>query len=51
MAIERSRQRNLGHLEAGRLELRQAAPGELDVRAGSIDLAFSLNVNLFWTGR
>ena len=50
VAIERSTMRNLGHLEAGRLELRLGHLADLDVPDGSFDVAFCVDVNLFWTG-
>jgi SAM-dependent methyltransferase len=50
VAIERSTRRNRAHLDAGRLELRRCTLSDLDVPEGSFDLAFSLDVNLFWTG-
>ena len=50
VAMERSRKRNQAYIDAGRLELRRCALAELEVPDGSFDLAFSLNVNLFWTG-
>ena len=50
VAIERSAKRNRAHLDAGRLELRQCALADLEVPDDSFDLAFSINVNLFWTG-
>jgi SAM-dependent methyltransferase len=49
VAIERSAARNQAYVDAGRLELRQCALRDLEVPDGSFDLAFSLNVNLFWT--
>jgi SAM-dependent methyltransferase len=48
-AVARIRQRCAEHLAAGRLEVRQAALAELDVPDGSVDVAFGVNVNLFWT--
>ncbi len=50
VAMERSRKRNQAYIDAGRLELRRCALADLEVPAGSFDLAFSVNVNLFWTG-
>jgi SAM-dependent methyltransferase len=49
VAVARSTERNGAHLEAGRLELRRGALSDLDVAAGSFDVAFCLDVNLFWT--
>ena len=48
-AIARTRLRCADHLASGRLAVRQAALAELDLAAGSIDVAFGVNVNLFWT--
>lgn len=48
-AVARIRQRCAEHLATGRLEVRQAALAELDVPDSSIDIAFGVNVNLFWT--
>jgi SAM-dependent methyltransferase len=50
VAIERSTSRNRAAIEAGRLELRRGTLAELEVPDGSLDVAFSVNVNLFWTG-
>jgi len=49
-AIERARRRNQTHLDSGRLRLQQGELRDLSIPAGSVDVAFSLNVNLFWTG-
>ena len=49
-AIERSRRRNQAHLDSGRLRLHHGELRDLDLPVGSLDLAFSVNVNLFWTG-
>jgi SAM-dependent methyltransferase len=48
-AVARTRQRCAEHLASGRLAVRQAALAELDVAGDSIDIAFGVNVNLFWT--
>jgi SAM-dependent methyltransferase len=50
VAIERSATRNRAAIEAGRLELRRCTLADLEVPDGSFDVAFSVNVNLFWTG-
>ena len=50
VAVERAAKRNQAHVDAGRLELRRCSLAELDVPDGSFDVAFSINVNLFWTG-
>jgi SAM-dependent methyltransferase len=48
-AIERARARNAGHLDAGRLVLEQVTLA--DLRTDRVfDVAFGVNVNLFWTG-
>jgi len=49
-AIERTRRRNQAHLDSGRLRLQHSELRNLDVPAGSVDVAFSVNVNTFWTG-
>jgi SAM-dependent methyltransferase len=49
-AIERMRRRHQAHLDSGRLRLQHAELRELDLPDGSVDVAFSVNVNLFWTG-
>lgn len=48
-AVRRAAERNAGHVAAGRLEVRVAAVDELDLPPASLDAAFSVNVNLFWT--
>lgn len=50
VAVARSAERNRTHLETGRLELRQGALADLEVADGSFDLAFCVDVNVFWTG-
>lgn len=50
VATARSTKRNQAHLDAGRLELRLGRLVDLDVPDGSFDVAFSVDVNLFWTG-
>ena len=50
VAIARSTERNRAHIGTGRLELRQVALSGLEVPEGSFDVAFSVNVNVFWTG-
>ncbi|MBM7788425.1 class I SAM-dependent methyltransferase [Tenggerimyces flavus] len=49
VAVQRTEARNAEHLAAGRLVVRQASLEELDLPAASLDKAFCLNVNLFWT--
>jgi SAM-dependent methyltransferase len=41
--------RNAEHVESGRLVLRGCALADLDEPADSIDVAFAVNVNVFWT--
>jgi SAM-dependent methyltransferase len=50
VAARRTAERNAEHVAAGRLEVRAAALAELDLPAGSLDAAYSIDVNLFWTG-
>jgi SAM-dependent methyltransferase len=50
LAIERSVTRNQVYVDAGRLELRRCTLADLQVPDDSFDVAFSVNVNLFWTG-
>ena len=50
LAIERSTKRNRSQLEAGRLELRLGHLADIEVPDGSFDVAFCVDVNLFWTG-
>jgi SAM-dependent methyltransferase len=49
VAVQRTGARNAEHLAAGRLVVRQASLDELDLGPASLDKAFCLNVNLFWT--
>lgn len=49
VAVQRTEARNAEHLAAGRLVVRQASLDELDLPDQSLDKAFCLNVNLFWT--
>ena len=49
VAIERSMRRNTDFVDAGRLELRKCTLAELAAPDDSFDVAFSVNVNLFWT--
>ena len=50
VAIERSTRRNQGWIDAGRLELRLGRLADLEVPDDSFDVAFCVDVNLFWTG-
>lgn len=49
VAIERARTRNHGHVAAGRVLLRRCELGAFDGGAASVDKAFAVNVNVFWT--
>ncbi|WP_232666506.1 class I SAM-dependent methyltransferase [Pseudonocardia sp. TRM90224] len=48
-ATQRISQRCASHVEAGRLQVRTGELNTLDVPDGSLDAAFTINVNLFWT--
>jgi SAM-dependent methyltransferase len=48
-AVARTVERNLGAVRSGVLTVRQAALAELAVPAASFDVAFAVDVNLFWT--
>ena len=50
VAIERSTRRNSAYVDGGRLELRRCTLAGLEVPDDSFEVAFSINVNLFWTG-
>jgi SAM-dependent methyltransferase len=49
VAVRRTLERNAGHVAAGRLRVVESALADLDVAAHSVDKAFALNVNVFWT--
>jgi ubiquinone/menaquinone biosynthesis C-methylase UbiE len=49
-AVARSTQRNQVHLDSGRLDLRVGTLADLEVPDESFDVAFCIDVNLFWTG-
>jgi SAM-dependent methyltransferase len=49
VAVRRTAERNAAHVAAGRLEVRQATLAGVEVRPGSLDAAFTVNVNVFWT--
>jgi SAM-dependent methyltransferase len=51
VAVERTANGNVAHIAAGRLEVRKSALQKLRLPAGSLDKAFSVDVDLFWTGR
>lgn len=48
-ATKRTKERNAEHVEAGRLEVWTAELDQLDLPQDSLDSAFSINVNVFWT--
>lgn len=48
-AIARTRARCAEHLTAGRLVAHQVALTDLDLPDASVDTAFSVDVNVFWT--
>ncbi|MGY1617523.1 class I SAM-dependent methyltransferase [Geodermatophilus sp. SYSU D00691] len=50
VAVERTTRRNAEHVAAGRLTVVEAALDGLDLPEHGVDRAFSVNVNLFWTG-
>lgn len=49
VAVRRTAERNAASVEAGVLEVRESTLDGLVVPAGSVDVAFTVNVNLFWT--
>jgi ubiquinone/menaquinone biosynthesis C-methylase UbiE len=49
VAADRIRRGNQEHLDAGRLRVLECDLSALEVPEASIDKAFSLNVNVFWT--
>lgn len=48
-AVRRTSERNAAHVDAGVLEVRESSLAGLVLPAGSADVAFTVNVNLFWT--
>jgi protein-L-isoaspartate O-methyltransferase len=48
-AIERTRHRNVGHVEAGRVALEQVELADYQGAPSHFDKAFGVDVNLFWT--
>ena len=50
VAVARTLARCASHVAAGRLRVEQAQLGGLDLPSGSLDAAFCVDVNLFWTG-
>ncbi|NEE00148.1 class I SAM-dependent methyltransferase [Phytoactinopolyspora halotolerans] len=49
VAVRRTSERNTEHIASGRLVVRQCSLADLDVPAGSFEVAFGINVNVFWT--
>lgn len=49
IAVRRTAERNAPYIAAGRLDVRCGDLAELDVPESTVDVAFTLNVNLFWT--
>jgi ubiquinone/menaquinone biosynthesis C-methylase UbiE len=49
VAAARIRDGNREHLDAGRLRVLESDLADLDLPGASVDKAFSLNVNVFWT--
>ncbi len=49
VAVERIRRGNQEHVEAARLRVLQCPLAGLELSEASIDKAFSINVNVFWT--
>jgi SAM-dependent methyltransferase len=49
VAVARTARRNAGHVTAGRLTVQQSALADLTVPPGTIDAAYAINVNVFWT--
>ncbi|WAP50948.1 class I SAM-dependent methyltransferase [Arthrobacter sp. ATA002] len=48
-AVARARSRNASHRAAGRLEVLEASLAQLPEHTGTFDVAFAVNVNVFWT--
>ena len=48
-AVARTRSRNASHRTAGRLEVLEASLAQLPDGTGPFDVAFAVNVNVFWT--
>ncbi|WP_083680193.1 MULTISPECIES: trans-aconitate 2-methyltransferase [unclassified Pseudonocardia] len=49
VAVRRTTERNAAHVASGVLEVRESALHDLVVPDGAVDVAFTVNVNLFWT--
>ncbi|MEQ3551006.1 class I SAM-dependent methyltransferase [Pseudonocardia nematodicida] len=50
VAVARTTERNAVHVANGVLEVRPSTLAGLEVPGSSVDIAFTVNVNLFWTG-
>ena len=48
-AVARTTTRNAAHVAAGRLTVRQATLADPGVPGGTVDAAYTINVNVFWT--
>jgi SAM-dependent methyltransferase len=48
-ATKRTKERNAEHIKAGRLAVQTASLDAIDLPKDSLDAAFSINVNVFWT--
>jgi SAM-dependent methyltransferase len=49
VAVDRTRARNAGHIDAGRMVVDRLALADLDVGRHLFDKAFGIKVNVFWT--
>jgi SAM-dependent methyltransferase len=49
VAVAKTRRRNAEHVRAGSLDVRECALTDLRLPAGSLDQAFGVDVNVFWT--
>lgn len=49
VAVERTAKRHPDLIASGRLTVRESSLADLDVPDASLDKAFAVNVNLFWT--
>ena len=49
VAVERTARRGAAHVAAGRLDVVRSGVEQLDLPQASLDAAFAVDVNLFWT--
>lgn len=49
VAVRRTAERNAEHVAVGRLEVRRGDLAALEPSGSDVDVAFTVNVNLFWT--